>query len=436
MSPRRATELIDSRVGDPALVAWALAGVSCAVWLAVQFAFHPHLLDLAVYRAEGLAVVHHVDLYGPIGAPYDLRATYPPFAALVFVPLALLPVGLGQVLTTLLNLALIAVAARLSGRILTRSGVRVPAAVPPMVTAAGVWLEPVSTSLHYGQVNLVILVLVLWDFARGDGAHGRGVALGLAIALKVTPAFFVMYLLLTRRTKFAATAAATFALSVLGSATLLPATTFRFWTSVLFQTSRVGDAMSSENQSLHGLLSRLIDRPDLGALGIIATVAATAFGLACSVVGFRNRGEMWGLCAAAVTALLISPVSWSHHWVWCIPIAVLLATLAHQVHVVQRTWLGLPFLAFYAYGDVSTPITHSQDPDLTVRHQLAAGLYPLLGVTFLILVISRWMRPPDVDSSPDDTAARLDQRTPDRARRHRSALNRPSGARQERPRSL
>jgi alpha-1,2-mannosyltransferase len=376
-----------------------LAAVSCIGWLVVQFAFHPHLLDLAVYRAEGFAVVHHIGLYGPIGAPYDLRATYPPFAALMFVPLTLLPLGLCQVLVSTLNLGLIAVAARLTATMLTRDGLRVPPPIVPVVVAAGIWLEPVSTSLHYGQINLLILVLVLGDFARADGARGRGVALGLATALKVTPAFFVVYLVLTRRFRFATTAVATFALSVVGSAVLLPGTTLRFWTSTLFETSRVGDAMSSQNQSLHGFLTRLVDRPDVGTLGLVVTVAATVFGLACSVVGFRRRGEIWGVCAAAVTALLISPISWSHHWVWCVPVAVLFATVAHEVDMPQRVWLALPFAAFYAYGDVSSPLKHSQDPDLTARHQLAAGLYPLAGVAFLILVVSRWNRRPEADAT-------------------------------------
>lgn len=151
--------------------------------------------------------------------------------------------------------------------------------------------------------------------------------------------------------------------------------------------------MSTVNQSLHGVLTRGFDRPTLGALGLASTVIVAVLGLAASVRAYRARSEIWGLCSAAVTGLLISPISWSHHWVWCIPIAVLAVGLVQAAESVGQAALALPFLVFYAYGSVSAPVTHDQDPDLSVLQQFAGALYSLFGAAFLALAASRYVRP-------------------------------------------
>jgi alpha-1,2-mannosyltransferase len=374
------------RRAPTAELAWAIAVASCLVWAMVHFSNDPHLLDLSVYRAEGFAVRHGLDLYGPIGAPYDLRATYPPFAALAFVPLTAVPAGACIVLVTVANVALLVAVVGLTARMLCRDDVVTSPLLVPLATAAGVWLQPVSATLRFGQINLLILALVLWDFAREPGSRCRGAALGLAVGLKVTPACFLVYLLLTRRTRFAVTATTTFAATAVASWLVLPGETWRYWSSVLFQIDRVGDAMSTENQSLHGLLTRALDRPDVGVGGVVLTGLVAVAGLFAAVRAYRLGGELWGVCTTAVTALLTAPISWSHHWVWCIPIALLLLRAGWAGGWGRRLALGLPLLAFVSYAHLSSPITHSQDPDLGLGVQVISSPYPLFGLVLLLVL--------------------------------------------------
>ena len=397
-------------------VAWSVFAAAAALWLVLHFLNHPAMLDLEVYRSEGFALRHGSNLYGDIHAPFHLRGTYPPFAAMLFVPLTVLPLGLCYALAGVGNLALIAAAVALTRRLAGPR--RLPAVAVPLLAAAAIWLEPVYLTLHYGQINLLLLALVLWDFARPSGAPGRGVGLGLAAAIKVTPALLVVYLLLTRRFRFAATAAGTAVVATLLSLALRPHQTWRFWTDLVFRTDRVGNTANPDNQSVHGLLVRALGRVDLGAAGAVATALVLAAGLACAVLAFRRSGEPLGVCAAAVTGLLVSPISWSHHWVWCIPIGVLVA-----VGVIERragAWLAaLGYVATFAtYTFWSFASYQPANLQMPVADQLRSAIYVAFGVALLaVAALSTGRRPVRADG----------RRSGDACRRHRDT-RRPSGA--------
>ncbi|TAM83131.1 MAG: DUF2029 domain-containing protein [Jatrophihabitans sp.] len=302
--------------------AWSIWAGCAALWMVLHFVNHPAMLDLAVYRSEGDALRHGLALYGNIGAPFDLKGTYPPFATMLFVPLTAVPLTVCYLAAGLANLALIVAAVALTRRLLGPE--RLPAESVPLISAALIWVEPVYLTLHYGQINLALLVLVLWDLTAPVGARRGGIGIGLAAAIKVTPGLLIVYLLLTRRWRAAATAVGTALAATLVSAAVRPAETWRFWTDLVFRTDRVGNVASPENQSLRGVLARALGRMDPGTLGLLLTAVVVVAGLAAGVVAYRSLGEPAGVCAASITGLLVSPVSWSHHWVWCVPIAVAL----------------------------------------------------------------------------------------------------------------
>nr|WP_308288216.1 glycosyltransferase 87 family protein [Streptomyces corallincola] len=320
---------------------WVAAGVcllSFAVFWWAQRAAHVSLIDLRVYRAEGATVLSGGDLYALRATAARLPTTYPPFAALLFTALTVPGPALLGVLATAVNLALLVVFVRLSLRL---AGCPHAGAGGWWVAAGAVWCEPVWTTLRYGQVNLALAVLVLADPAlrpAGPGRHGRwaGVGIGLAAAVKLTPALFVAFLLATglaarlsgrdggpwlRATR---TATAVFAGAGLLGAVVLPHDSWRFWTAAVFRASRVGHAEDTANQALRGVLARLLHTGDPGALWVLAAVPVAALGLGVAVTAELRGRRAWAVCGCAVTSLLVSPVSWTHHWVWCVPVAVLL----------------------------------------------------------------------------------------------------------------
>jgi alpha-1,2-mannosyltransferase len=176
-------------------------------------------------------------------------------------------------------------------------------------------LEPVRVTLYFGQINVLLMALVAADCLVRRPRWPRGALVGLAAAIKLTPIAFVLFFLLRGDRKAALTAVASFAgVTALGFA-LNPAGSVKYWTSTVFNPDRIGKVTQESNQSISGVLARVgVER---GLLWLLLVAAVVAVG-AVAVRRARNDVEAMGLNALIV--LLASPVSWSHHWVWIVPL--------------------------------------------------------------------------------------------------------------------
>lgn len=342
-----------SRTGaGPALLAAATA------WLVLAAVRHPDqysMIDLRVYRAGGAALLHGTPLYSAHPDGSLLPFTYPPFAGLVCVPLAALGWTAARIVLTAASLAALVVAVRVC--VPRRTHV-------PAVLAGALLLEPVRATLGFGQINLLLMALVLADLTVRADRRSCGVLVGLAAAIKLTPLIFVGYLLVTRRFRAATTAAATFAGTVLAGWVLLPAESARYWFHLVAEPDRVGGVGFSGNQSLLGALTRLSDgaaaaRP----VWAVAAVLAGAGGLAVAAALSAGGRERAGIAVCGLTGLLVSPISWTHHWVWIVP-----ALIAAGYAVVPRL---LPAVAAVALLPAVAPVwwpPHGGDAEY--RHPL------------------------------------------------------------------
>ena len=327
--------------------------------------------DLRVYRGAGLHVLHGLTLYQhPIVR--RLGFTYPPFAAMTMTPLALGSLRLDKIVITALSIAALVWTLRralMLGRPtagVRRALPRDPAtawAVAAAAAAAALWLEPVTVTLGYGQVDLLLTALVVFDLSRPDSARTKGVAIGLAAAVKLTPLAFLVYLLCTRRPRAALVGLSTFAASVGLSFLLVPADASKYWGGLVFKSSRVGSAINPGNQSLRAALARLLAEryPGAAALAVVAVVAIV--GIALAVRAARRGDEAMGFSLCAVTTLLVSPVSWTHHWALIVPALLLLAVAAYER---QRPALALTTTMFLVVG-------YAYLPERYVANRLALG---------------------------------------------------------------
>ena len=178
-------------------------------------------------------------------------------------------------------------------------------------------------TLFFGQINLVLLALVVGDLALPDRIKGKGIGIGLAAGIKLTPLIFIPYLLFTRRVKAAAVSALTFAVTVGLGFALLPHASAVYWGG---KFARPGSNFHLDNQSLNGVILRLTHAgPDAHAYWLVAAVVVGIAGLATSILASRRGHELLGLVTCAATGLLVSPISWSHHYVYVVPALVLAA---------------------------------------------------------------------------------------------------------------
>jgi alpha-1,2-mannosyltransferase len=345
---------------------WLLPGCALllaavlAAWLADLASHLPVMAamrDLVVYRDGGLIVRHVRPAYDPrLASPlYDwtgangVQFTYPPFAALVFAVGSLLPWTLLRWAMTAASVAALGVSAWITvGSLGYRHRVRLAATLG--VSALALATEPVQETLVLGQVNLLLMLLVVADLLPpGAGRWWRGAGIGIAAAVKLTPLIFIPYLLLIRRYRQAAAAAAAFvAAAALGFA-ILPGASRTYWAGGLFaNANRIVFLGTRGNQSLRGVLTRLAGSVSAAALPwLAAAVVVVIVGLGAAAVLYRAGHPVPGMLACAVTGLLVSPLSWDHHWVWVAPGIALLAHLGARARGPARAawWAAAAGLA-------------------------------------------------------------------------------------------
>ena len=353
--------------------------------------FGPYHIDLDVYRIGGQAWLHGEDLYGHLpatSAGARLPFTYPPVAAFLLAPFSLVPMAVAATVLTFATIVLLAVALRVFLRRLTGPAAGSWWAIAWLLPA-GLLLEPVRDTLGFGQVNVVLMALVSLDCLAETPRWPRGALVGLAAAVKLTPAAFVLFFLVRRDLRAAGTVACSFAaVAALGFAVAWH-DSVQYWTGTAFQVSRAGGPGAASNQSILAILARAGLGPH--------TPAAVAAWLALSavVVAFAWRRMSQALAAAenclalslnAFAALLISPVSWSHHWAWCAP-AVLTFT-ARGVSRRSRRLLaaGAAGLALFA-ASPQFWIRPGWNADVrwAVWQQLVTSPYALFAALILLL---------------------------------------------------
>ena len=332
-----ATMATMSMPSGPAAWRWRLGGWA-ALALSAASVMHAYLvdfpgelwqLDLEVYRDGGVSLLTGRPLYEWLtGAPQFLPFTYPPFSAVMMIPLALVPFSVAGWLWSLLQVGLLWYATGLAfGPFLDRFAHRAPL-VQGVLAAALLLLRPVTDGIRFGQVNAVVVTLCLADAVRRHGGRvPSGALTGLAAAVKLTPATFWLHYAAARRWRTLATSVGAAALATLAAAAISPSASLAYWTDAVLDPTRLGPNDGVSNQSMRGVLMRVGPRdPRLQTLvWVLLVVAVLVLGLRVSTRLDRLGEPVAVVAAVGMVAVLVSPVSWVHHWHW--GIAVIAALL-------------------------------------------------------------------------------------------------------------
>ncbi len=350
--------------------------------------WRPVMVDLDVYRRAGAVLLRGGDFYT---LPGPLQFLYPPFAAVLAAPLALLPTALVQVGWTVAGvLALLAVLHRfgLHGWVLS------------LVATATVWfVEPVTETLAFGQLGIFLVALVVLDLVPGPRLRRRrllpeGVLTALAAAVKLTPAIFVVQLLAVRRPRAVVTAIVTGLAVTLASAAVAPAASLGFWGRLAHgDTGLGGSIIYYTNQSVMADVVRVLG---LGRGAAVLGLALSALVAALGVwAGYRwyRRDVALAVTLCGVASLLASPVSWLHHFVWVVPLALCLVQHSRGRDAGGATLTPLPpwFTALgwlFVGWVVASPfrrLPNGADVELrwTASQHLLASTTAVLGVALL-----------------------------------------------------
>ncbi|MGV0604678.1 mannosyltransferase [Mycolicibacterium sp. XJ1904] len=316
-----------------------------------------NFVDLHVYVGGAGTLDQPGALYDYVYAEqtpdFPLPFTYPPFAAVVFYPLHLLPFGLVALLWQLGIIAALYGVVRISQRLLGSGDRR----IAMLWTAVGIWLEPLRSTFDYGQINVVLVLAVLYA-VYSTRWWLSGLLVGVAAGLKLTPAVSGLYFLGARRWGAVIFSAVVFVATVGISALVVGDETRRYFTELLGDANRVGPVGTSFNQSWRGGISRILGHDAGYGLAVVAGIALTAV---LAILAWRAIGgasdRLGAIVVVQLFGLLLSPISWTHHWVWLIPLMIWLLhgplSALRGARVLGWGWLaltliGVPWLLSFA----------------------------------------------------------------------------------------
>ena len=367
-----------------AVVVVAAVVAGAVAWANVPPRLHLHggFVDLSVYQYGGRRVLDGLPLYGARDPATNLQFTYPPFAAVAMVPLALLPGWLATAMWTAASVGALAGVILVVGRALRRP---VPGWLVALLTVGALAFEPVWQNLTFGQINLLLMLAVLIDLVHPE-RRWAGVLVGVAAGVKLTPLVLVVLLVLVGRRTTAGRALLAFAGTVVIGFAVVPGSAKTYWTDNLVNAGRVGPPEMAHNQSVFGALTRLLDGvpPTLLWLAVAGPVA-----LAVVVVGaawWRRGDRVLGTGIGALAMLLASPVSWSHHWVWAVPIGLALWAYNRWASIV---WTAV----FVARPFVWPPWGQSREYRWGPIEQIPGNAYLLAALALCVWATVRLSRP-------------------------------------------
>ncbi|MFY1633751.1 glycosyltransferase 87 family protein [Solwaraspora sp. WMMB335] len=384
------------------------AVVTALIWYGNRHNFYDLRIYLSAMRwwASGRPLYDYVQ---PDPVQGELYFTYPPFTALLLRPFAVLPTGATATIFTIGTLLAVVVTTRwLLAPVARRRGLPVWWLVGLTVPLV-VLIEPTRETIFLGQLNMLLVVLIVADlrYAVPRGSRWAGVGIGLATAIKLFPGIFIVYLLATRRWRAALVSCLAAAGATLLAAAVAPAESWRFWTHELWSTERVGRTDYTGNQSVQGLLARLVapdESPRL--LWLVLVVAVAGFGLWRAARAARAGDELAGLALTGLVGALIAPITWPHHVYWFVPALIVLVDAALRPADRARSagLLALAATVFAAlvFGVVSLidwghELVPTDDP-------VTFGLRNLYVLAAALLLVSLPTRrtPPDHRPTPSD----------------------------------
>jgi alpha-1,2-mannosyltransferase len=343
--------------------------------------WQPSTIDLQVYVYAVKDMLAGKDIFATTTPFWNLYFIYPPIAAILMTPLAFGPYALWQVVWT-------------GGLVWAQQSVLKRCGAPRgwklglIGIAVLLAVEPIRTTLGYGQVNTILMALVIADLLPDAPGERRripqGTLIGLAAAIKLTPALFVIFAFLIGRTRVAITAMISFAVFTGIGAILLFRETLVFFGGLSGGDTRTASPLYTGNQSLLGVFFRLGDSSRVTALVGLAVSAILAV-LGCLVAAhwWRHEEKVFAVAIVGLTTCLASPLSWTHHYVWILPLgmAVLSPGVPRWARYLGGFWVVwvcvcLP-LAVLPYGG-------GRERQFDFLQQLVANLGPIIGVILVV----------------------------------------------------
>ena len=210
-----------------------------------------------------------------------------------------------------------------------------------------VLFDPVRQTFLLGQVNIILALMIVADLTM-DLPIPRGILVGLAAAIKVTPIILIPYLFLTRQGRSGVRAIGAFAGAALLATAFNASTSWSYWTHYIRDPQRAGMLSWIGNQGLLGAAERMLGHTVSTPTSFVIVVSVGVVGLLIAAGAYRRSSPVLGLLVVEATESLASPVSWSHHFIWMVLLVAWLALAEDRPRYGEWYALGTAVLLWAA----------------------------------------------------------------------------------------
>ncbi|WKN56862.1 glycosyltransferase family 87 protein [Rhodococcus opacus] len=370
-----------------------------------------YLMDLSVFRDAGYAFVSGLPLYSAdFPSSSGFRFIYAPFAAILFAPMAEIDPAVLQALWCALNLGLVWWMVKVA---LSKLDVARPELLALLSMGPVLLLEPMRSNFDFGQINIILMALVVADCTGVIPKRFRGVAIGLAAAVKITPAAFLLVLLVRRDFRSIGRSLATILVTVGLGFWLLPQSSVWFWTTEFFATGRAGAPDFFRNQAVTGVIARLGAEGRLASILWVLSAAVIVSAAAWSAYRFTRSGEhLIALSVVALASLLAAPFAVTHHWAYSI---LLIPILIAPQYRSWRPLIGAATLIFLIGPNFVLQSSSSGWVEAAVREVIGSSQCLIALVLLGAAVVAARSRTPLPDVETDAVPADEDALEPARS---------------------
>ena len=295
--------------------------------------WRPSTMDLQVYYYAVRAMLDGQNIMEWTSPGFQLWFIYPPAAAIIMLPLAVGPFLFWE----LVWIAGIVIAQNV---VMIRCGVPRGLPLALMSAALVIGMEPIRTTIGYAQINTFLMALVIIDLLPAAPGRKRiipaGMLIGIAAAIKLTPALFVLMLLILGKKRPAITAMITFAVLTIAGTIAQPSATVSYLKSLAGGDTHTSGPLYVGNQSLLGVVLRFFgETPTNTYLGLAISVLVAVLAAVVGAYWWRQGAHVLAIALVGLGTNLASPLSWTHHFVWLLPLGI---AVIYQIR--RRPWPG------------------------------------------------------------------------------------------------
>lgn len=299
---------------------------------------HHNQYDLRIYYHAVEFWLNGTSIYDysqPDPVNISLGFTYPPIAAVAMAPMSLLPLNVVIVMTFLAIIAATTVLTFLCVRERLRAARFQFLLVTGLVTAVSFCFLPIGQNVAFGQINIFIALLVVADVLvlGRRGSRWFGIGIGVAMAIKLTPGIFLVYLILAKKWRALVVSLIAAAAAIVVGGIFSASDTLEYYTRLVWESDRVGFLDNTTNQSINGVIARVMSPADPSRAAWLVGSAVVAF-LAIRRVrkALQQHDVLAAITLTGFLGILVSPVSWLHHVVWILPAGIVTASWFVSTH--------------------------------------------------------------------------------------------------------